>query len=67
MAMPTGGTADRLFRVSEIELGDYGYHLAYPNGALGNPGLKAFRDWIIMEANEMFESSPVDGIGLGNN
>ena len=33
-----------------VELSDYGYHLAYPKGALSNPSLKAFRDWIVAEA-----------------
>jgi DNA-binding transcriptional LysR family regulator len=42
--------AGRLFRISPIELADYGYHLAYPHGALKDPGLLAFRDWILAEA-----------------
>lgn len=42
--------AGRLFRVSAVELGDYGYFLAYPKGALETPALKAFRDWIVAEA-----------------
>lgn len=42
--------AGTLFRVSEVELADYGYFLAYPKGALATPGLKAFRDWIVAEA-----------------
>ncbi len=40
----------RLFRISTIELTDYGYFLAYPKGALESPALKAFRDWIVAEA-----------------
>ena len=40
----------RLSRISEIELSDYGYFLAYPQGALDRPGLKAFYDWIMAEA-----------------
>lgn len=43
--------ASRLFRISPVELGTYGYFLAYPRGALDAPGLKAFRDWIKAEAN----------------
>jgi len=42
--------AGRLFRISDVALDDYGYHLAYPRGALDTPGLKAFRDWIVTEA-----------------
>ncbi len=44
-------TAGRLLRISSVELGNYGYYLAYPRGALNTPGLKAFRDWIMAEAN----------------
>jgi DNA-binding transcriptional LysR family regulator len=44
-------TAGRLFRISTVELANYGYYLAYPRGALNTPGLKAFRDWIMGEAN----------------
>ncbi|MEM7224529.1 MAG: LysR substrate-binding domain-containing protein [Pseudomonadota bacterium] len=43
-------TAGRLFRISPIALGDYGYFLAYPKGALAAPDLKLFRDWILAEA-----------------
>ncbi len=43
--------AGRLFQISAVELSDYGYYLAYPRGALGAPALKAFRDWILTEAN----------------
>lgn len=43
--------AGRLFQISTVELETYGYYLAYPKGALGSPGLKAFRDWIVAEAN----------------
>ncbi len=43
-------TAGQLHRISTVELDTYGYHLAYPKGALGNPGLTAFRDWILREA-----------------
>ena len=42
--------AGRLVRVSTIELDSYGYHLAYPEGALETPGLRQFRDWIMKEA-----------------
>ena len=43
-------TAGKLHRISNVELDDYGYYLAYPRGALETPGLRAFRDWMIMEA-----------------
>jgi DNA-binding transcriptional LysR family regulator len=43
-------TAGRMFQISAVELSDYGYYLAYPKGALSNPSLKAFRDWIVAEA-----------------
>jgi DNA-binding transcriptional LysR family regulator len=39
-----------LFEISEVELSDYGYFLAYPSDALERPGVKAFRDWIMEEA-----------------
>ncbi len=42
--------AGRLYRISPVELSNYGYFLAYPKGALNIPGLKAFRDWIVAEA-----------------
>lgn len=41
---------DRLFRVSEVALDDYGYFLAYPAEALDNLALRAFRDWLLEEA-----------------
>ncbi len=40
----------RLFKVSTVELSHYGYYLAYPGGALNNPGLRAFHDWIMVQA-----------------
>ncbi len=40
-----------LFQVSAAELTDYGYYLAYQKGALANPALKDFRDWIMAEAS----------------
>jgi DNA-binding transcriptional LysR family regulator len=43
--------AGRLHRISAVELSSYGYFLAYPKSALDSPGLKAFRDWILAEAN----------------
>jgi DNA-binding transcriptional LysR family regulator len=49
LAAPELGDA-RLHRISEVELSDYGYFLAYPKGALANPSLKLFRDWIVSEA-----------------
>ncbi len=39
----------QLFRISSVELSRYGYFLAYPRGALDNPALKAFRDWIVAQ------------------
>ncbi|MBI6630384.1 LysR substrate-binding domain-containing protein [Pontibaca salina] len=42
----------RLFRTSQVELTQYGYHLAYPAEALENPAIKAFRDWILNAAEE---------------
>lgn len=41
----------KLFKISTTELEDYGYYLAYPDEALNNPALKAFRDWISLAAN----------------
>lgn len=43
-------SAGQLLPISEIAMEDYGYWLAYPKGALGNPALKDFRDWILKEA-----------------
>lgn len=40
----------RLHRLSPVELMDYGYYLAYPKGALGNPSLEAFYDWLKRQA-----------------
>lgn len=45
-------SAGQLFQISPVELGDYGYHLVYPEGALDKPALKAFRDWIMTEASQ---------------
>ncbi len=42
-------SSGKLFRISSVELSDYGYHLAYPRNATRNPALQAFRDWIISE------------------
>jgi DNA-binding transcriptional LysR family regulator len=39
-----------LFQISSVELNDYGYYLVYPEGRLNNPAMKAFRDWIMLEA-----------------
>ncbi len=41
----------RLYQISPIELPQYGYFLTYLSGALENPALRAFRDWIVGEAN----------------
>lgn len=43
--------AGKLYQISGVRLDDYGYFLAYPNGALDQPSLRAFRDWIVEEAN----------------
>ena len=51
-------SAARLFQISSVELSDYGYFLAYPSGALDNPGLKAFRDWIKAEADSDEAAGP---------
>ena len=39
-----------LHRISDVSLNDYGYFLAYRKGAIANPALKSFRDWIHAEA-----------------
>jgi len=44
-------SAGQLFRISAVALDAYGYYLAYPKGALSNPSLSAFRDWILSEAH----------------
>lgn len=36
----------QLHPVGSVSLPDYGYHLVYPAGALADPALKDFRDWI---------------------
>ena len=36
----------RLFRLSETELSDYGYYLAYPNEAAPNEAIELFDQWI---------------------
>ena len=41
---------ERLFRISEVALDDYGYFFAYAEDALDNPALRAFRDWLVEEA-----------------
>ena len=40
----------KLFKISSIELEDYGYYLAYDDGALEYPELRYFRDWISQAA-----------------
>jgi len=39
-----------LHKISNLELAEYGYYLAYPKGSLSEYGLKAFRDWVLAEA-----------------
>lgn len=38
--------AGRMFRLSDHELSDYGYHLAYSVDAMSNPDVVAFADWL---------------------
>lgn len=38
--------AGRLFRLSDHELSDYGYHLAYSAEAMSSPDVSAFADWL---------------------
>ncbi len=45
-------TDGKLFQISPIELTNYGYFLFYPRGALNNPSLQVFRDWIVAEAEQ---------------
>ncbi len=40
----------RLFQISTVEMSDYGYFLACPQGPLDGPGLRQFRDWLLEEA-----------------
>ncbi len=47
----------KLFRISGVELVDYGYHRAYPAGALNDPALRAFRDWIVAEGQSISQSA----------
>lgn len=42
--------AGRLVAPFAIDLERYGYFLVYPKGALAQPRIKAFRDWILAEA-----------------
>ena len=50
-SLVTGELDDgRLSRISNVVLADYGYYLAYPKGALGVRGVKAFRDWMTDQA-----------------
>lgn len=41
-----------LVAIADVELDAYGYFLAYPDEALENPDLAAFRDWLLGEADE---------------
>ena len=43
-------SSGRLMQVSDIVLAEYGYFLAYAPGALENPGLRSFRDWLMAQA-----------------
>lgn len=42
----------KLYKISTIGLEDYGYYLAYPDEALENPSLRAFREWICRAAHD---------------
>lgn len=46
----------QLFQISDVELTDYGYYLVYPGSTLKNPAMKAFRDWIMLEAEKQVEN-----------
>ncbi len=39
-------SAGNLCRLSDAELSDYGYFLAYQPGAMSNPDIEAFADWL---------------------
>lgn len=43
-------SAGKLFRISDIELTDYGYYLAYPGNALDIASVGMFRTWILAQA-----------------
>jgi len=38
--------AGRLYRLSDAQLSDYGYYLAYTPDAMQNPDVEAFADWL---------------------
>jgi DNA-binding transcriptional LysR family regulator len=38
--------AGRLYRLSDTELSDFGYYLAYPSDAVSNPDVSAFAGWL---------------------
>jgi len=38
--------AGRLYRLSDAQLSDYGYHLAYTADAMQNPDVEAFANWL---------------------
>lgn len=38
--------AGTLYRLSDTELSDFGYYLAYPPDAMSNPDVEAFADWL---------------------
>ena len=40
-----------LVRVSEAGLADYGYHLVFSDGALKQPGVELFHEWILRQVN----------------
>lgn len=42
--------AGKLARISPVELGTYGYHLVYPEGALDDPFVAAFVTWLRAQA-----------------
>lgn len=38
--------AGKLYRLSDVQLSDYGYHLAYTADAMQNPDVEAFANWL---------------------
>jgi len=46
------GRLARLFDIGVTPGGDYAYHLVCPQGAAGDPGVGAFREWVLFEMRE---------------
>lgn len=47
--------AGKLFRLSPVELSAYGYFLAHHVGAVANPDVGAFVDWVLEAANQQID------------